>query len=237
MIAAARPRHRTPELMDDPQLDDGAHFRALAGLGRLNRLAGTARRLWSELRREPAGADPVRVLDVACGGGDVALDLARLARGAGRVFRCDGCDLSAAAVRFATESARRLGGDSEFFPLDALRDPFPPGYDFLVTSLFLHHLDDGDVTALLARMAASARRGILVSDLERTGGGFVLAWLVPRVVSRSRIVHYDGPVSVRGAYRRDEIRALAGAAGLEGFTLVRTWPERFLLRWQRGNPA
>jgi len=228
-----RTRHRMPELMDDPRLDDRRHGRALAGLRRLNRLAGTARRLWSELRREPGKADPIRVLDVACGGGDLVLDLARFARASGRGLRCDGCDLSPVAVRFASEAAHRSGYESSFFALDALRDPFPTGYDFLVTSLFLHHLDDGDVTKLLARMAASARRGILVSDLERTRGGYVLAWLAPRAISRSPIVHHDGPVSVRGAFRQEEIRALAVAAGLEGFRLLQVWPERFLLRWTR----
>ena len=228
-------RRRIPELMDDPSLDEDRHVQALKGLARLNRLSRTARMFWSYLRRQPL-SDPLRVLDVACGGGDVALDLACLSRASGRMARVDGCDLSPRAVRFASESARRRGVESRFFVLDALREPFPPGYDFLITSLFLHHLDGPGVVAVLASMAASARRGILVSDLDRTSRGYLIAWVATRTVSRSRVVHHDGPVSVQAAFRRDEITALAGRAGLQDFTLRRAWPERIHLQWKRSNP-
>lgn len=230
-------RRRIPERMDDPGLEANRHVLALSELARLNRLSRTARAFWTELRREPVASTPLRVLDVACGGGDVALDLARLARSAGRAIQVDGCDLSDRAVGVASESARRAGLPCRFFTLDALRDPFPPGYDFLVTSLFLHHLDEPQVVSLLRRMAASARRGILVSDLRRTRTGLILTWMATRALCRSSVVRYDGPASVRAAFREDEVRILAGRAGLEGFTLTRTWPQRLRFRWTRNGAA
>lgn len=230
-------RRRIPERMDDPALEEDRHVLALMELARLNRLSRTARAFWTELRREPASSRPLRVLDVACGGGDVALDLARLAGSAGRAVQVDGCDLSGRAVRVASESARRAGLPCRFFTLDALGDPFPPGYDFLVTSLFLHHLDEPQAVSLLRRMAASARRGILVSDLRRTRTGLILSWMVTRALCRSSVVRYDAPASVRAAFREDEVRALAGRAGLDGFTLARTWPQRLRFTWTRNGTA
>jgi hypothetical protein len=92
--------------------------------------------------------------------------------------------------------------------------------------------------ALLRRMAASARRGILVSDLERTRAGLVLAWMASHALCRSPVVRHDGPASVRAAFRKDEARALAGQAGLGGaFTLTRSWPQRLRLRWKRNGSA
>jgi len=54
-----------------------------------------------------------------------------------------------------------------------------------------------------------------------------------RLLSRSPIVHFDGPVSVQGAFRMDEALDLAARAGLDGATIRRSWPERFLLSWHR----
>lgn len=230
-------RRRIPELMDNPGLEADRHVLALKELARLNRLSRTARALWTELRSEPASSERLRVLDVACGGGDVALDLARRARSAGRAIQVDGCDLSGRAVGVASESARRAGLPCRFFTLDALRDPFPSGYDFLVTSLFLHHLDEPQAVLLLRRMAVSARRGVLVSDLERTRKGLFLAWVATRAFCRSSVVRYDGPASVRAAFREDEIRALAERGGLDGFTLTRAWPQRLQLRWTRNGAS
>lgn len=228
-------RRRTPELMDDPALERDRHVRALKDLARLNHLSGGARTFWSHLRRESVSTEPLRVLDVACGGGDVVLDLARLSRASGRPLEVDGCDLSPRAVRVASVSARRRCLPSRFFVLDALREPFPSGYDFLISNLFLHHLDEPQAVSLLARMAASARSGILVSDLERTRRGLLLVWVVTRMFCRSLVVRHDGLASVRAAFQKEELRALADRAGLKAFTLTRCWPERILVLWKQNG--
>ena len=86
-----RVRRRVPELMDSPSLDERLHCSALRDLARLNRLSRSARSLWAYLRREPVSTEPLRVLDVACGGGDVVLDLMRLSRASGPRLQVDGC--------------------------------------------------------------------------------------------------------------------------------------------------
>jgi hypothetical protein len=58
-----------------------------------------------------------------------------------------------------------------------------------------------------------------------------------RVLSRSDVVHTDGPLSVRAAFTRDEVLALASAAGWNGCTIQPTWPCRFLLQWRRTAEA
>ena len=74
-------RDRQPELMDDPDLEPGRHRHALAGLARLNRVSGSGRLVWSALRdlAVQGGAEPLRILDLATGGGDVPLALVRCA--------------------------------------------------------------------------------------------------------------------------------------------------------------
>ena len=68
-------RHREDEIMDQPGLDAIEHQAALSGLGRVNWWSRTAGQIWSfleKLRRERK-LNHFRVLDLACGGGDVTL--------------------------------------------------------------------------------------------------------------------------------------------------------------------
>lgn len=228
-------RKLEPERMDQPGLDPELHQQALAGLQRVNAISGTAGVLWPEIRRLAARLKrPIRMLDVGCGGGDVILSLAGRARRRGLDLRVDGCDISPVALRCAGERARGGGFDRvSFFELDALRQPLPEGYDVIACSLFLHHFSDADAGQLLKKMAAAARHLVLVSDLRRGAAGYALAWLGCRLLTRSPVVHVDGPRSVAAAFTETEFKALAAASGLTGAIVRRRWPQRLLLVWER----
>lgn len=227
-------RHRQQELMDDPDLDDQLHHQALAGLRRINTISGTVGTIWKpieQLAHKRAGT--IRILDVACGGGDTAIALARRAQRARLPMQVAGCDLSSTAISYATNNAESQGVDVRFFQADALGNNLPTGYDVIYCSLFLHHLDDEDVVRLFRSMKTAAGQLVLASDLRRSRLGYVLAWAGTRLLTRSRICHVDGPLSVEGAFTPREILALAARAGLDHPQLTRHWPQRFLLRWPR----
>jgi SAM-dependent methyltransferase len=228
-------RHRrvTPEVMDQPDLDPDEHARALRGLARINAWSGSAGILWPALRDLARAMGPagVRVLDVACGAGDVPLRLWRRARRAGVRLTIAGCDRSPVAVQAARQRAADARADLTFFPHDVFVDPLPADYDALTCSLFLHHLDGSQAVDLLRRLAAAARRLVLVNDLARGPAGYALVWLGTRVLSRSRVVHTDGPLSVRAAFTPSEAVALAWQAGMAGAAAEHRWPCRFLLTW------
>jgi len=227
-------RVREPEIMDQPGLDSARHAHALDALARVNRLSRTAARVWREVRglaRE--GVRPVRILDVACGDGDVLFGLDRRARRHGVEVALTGCDLSAVALARARERAGGAGTDARFVEADVLRDELPGTHHVTTSSLFLHHLDERDAAGLLARMARAAERLLLVQDLRRTRLGYILAWASLRVLTTSDVARTDGPVSVRAAFTVDEARSLAESAGLYGAEVSRCWPERFTIRWVR----
>jgi SAM-dependent methyltransferase len=224
-------RRSRPELMDEPGLDPLRHAQALRALARVNRLSLTSSRVWASLHRVRRDTNrPLRVLDVACGGGDVAVALARRAKRAGVALEVHGCDVSDFAVGHARERAEEAGVEASFFQLDVVDGTLPGGYDLVCSSLFLHHLADEDAVGLLERMAG-AGRAVLVQDLVRSRVGYALAWAVPRVVSRSPVAHVDGPRSVEGAFTVQEAADLARRAGLVGAVVGRCWPRRFQIRW------
>ena len=228
-------RCRQPELMDQPGLDLTEHRQALQGLRRINNVSRPSSVLWPAIarlaRRKEANGRPVRVLDLATGGGDTPIALDRRARRAGLNLEIEGCDINPQAVDYAQEQARAHKANVRFFVLDAVHDILPSDYDVLTCSLFLHHLDETDAITLLRQMGNAARRLVLVDDLVRSRWGYLMAVVGCHLLSGSRVVHVDGPISVAGAFTPSEALSLAEQAGLQGATLTRHWPQRYLLTW------
>ena len=226
-------RDRQPEWMDSPELDREHHQRALRALARINFLSFSARRVWARLRKmATASGAPLRMLDVACGGGDVAIALKRRAEREGMDLQVHACDLSADALEFARERAGIRGAKVDFFRLDATNEPLPGGFDLVCSSLFLHHLSREEGVTLLREMAG-AGRSVLIQDLLRSQLGYFMAMVTVRTITRSPVVRVDGPRSVRAAYSLPEVRSLSDEAGLEGVRVEKCWPERFALEWEK----
>jgi 2-polyprenyl-3-methyl-5-hydroxy-6-metoxy-1,4-benzoquinol methylase len=238
--------------MDDPDLDRARHVEALTALERINRVSLAATRVWREVRRIHATTGrTVRVLDVACGGGDMLFAVARKARRDHVPVAAHGWDISPLAIEeVQRRSTRQLQSRSseevpppssaiaetrsvQAFEMDALTHDLPRGYDLITSSLFLHHLDRDEAVSLLHRMAASAGRTVLVQDLRRTRLGYALAWVGLHALTRSDVARTDGLLSVRGAFTIDEAESICRAADLGGATVSRVWPQRFVIRWTR----
>jgi 2-polyprenyl-3-methyl-5-hydroxy-6-metoxy-1,4-benzoquinol methylase len=228
-------RRQQPEIMDQPGLENAEHQEALRGLARINTISGSAGILWRALRplaKEKSGR-PLRVLDVATGGGDLPIRLALRAQRAGLALSFAGVDISPTAIAHARKQAAHRGADVDFFPLDVLGAPLPAAYDVITSSLFLHHLEAAQGVELLRRMGQAARLAVFINDLVRSRLGWWLALAATRLLTTSAIVHVDGPRSVEAAFTMAEARQLAEKAGLENACVRWRWPFRFLLEWRR----
>ena len=227
-------RDRQSEVMDQPGLDPVEHDRALRGLRRINAISRCVPGLFRHiemLSRETPSAQ-LSVLELACGGGDTAIELAALARRRRVGLTIHACDLNPEAVRIAKRNVARSASDVDVFLADALDPPGSEEFDVVYCTLFVHHLDPPEVVRLLTVMAARARRLVLVDDLSRSRLGYSLAWIGTRLLSRSWVVHNDGPLSVQAAFTPKEILQLAFQAGASAPVLEQTWPERYLLSWR-----
>lgn len=235
------PRRLQAELMDDPALALDEHRHALDGLARLNRLSGAARALWPHVRSVPIDEPgrTISVLDIATGSADVPIGLAQRA-GPSMTLDLAACDTSAAALRIAADRARAAGVPLMLEQRDVIArglDRPDSSVDIVMCSLFLHHLPEDAVVALLAEMRRVARRRVLISDLRRCAGGLAAAYIASRLTTRSRVVHVDAVRSVQGSFTINELRTLADRAGMRGAVLRRCWPFRMLLRWDKtGTP-
>jgi SAM-dependent methyltransferase len=219
--------------MDRADLDPTVHAEALRGLARINRWSGSLRWLWRPIQALAATQARLRLLDVACGAGDVAIGLWQYAQQAGIQLDIEGCDISPTALAFAGQRAASAQADVRFHKRDVLAEGVPDGFDIITCSLFLHHLDDGPARELLGNFCRSVGRLVVISDLVRSRWNHALVHVASQLLSRSPVVHVDGPLSVEGALTMQEMATLAEQAGLQGATLVAQFPCRMLLTWHR----
>jgi hypothetical protein len=98
-------------------------------------------------------------------------------------------------------------------------------------STMLHHLDWQDGVMLLQTLAAVTRHSVIVNDLRRSWLCYGGAWLCVSALLRNRLTRHDGPLSVLRAYRVDEVRQMASAAGLHGARVSSVLGYRWLLTY------
>ena len=228
-------RNLQPELMDDPALPKLQHDHALRGLTTIHRFSGLVNRFWRGLQPLIKDASqqnrPIKIADVGCGDGYLLRQLAKKSAAAKIDIQWVGYDFSETACSLATDKADADGVNVRFKVLDILASEIPEQFDVILNSLFLHHFEAEDVQTILSRFRDATTQGFIVEDLRRTVLGYVLAWAGGRLLTRSPIVHYDGVVSVEGAFSIAEIDEILTAADINSVVIQRRWPQRFVLNF------
>lgn len=151
---------------------------------------------------------PISVLDVGTGLGDIPVALARWAQSAGFELECTGIDLNPEIIKHAQSRAPRFLPVG-FRTMDFMRLPKnEPAYDFVISSLLLHHLSPSELPIALRQMDCLARCGLILSDLSRARSSY---WAVraAAMLWGNRVVKNDGPLSVLRAFKVRELTELA----------------------------
>lgn len=187
------------------KLDDAPPEEArenLLDLIRVNKIFGgyaTLRRLIGQFVQPN---DAFSLLDIGAASGDMGASLRR------SFPRASVTSLDYRMVHLTAASHPKVVGD-------AFQLPFrPASFDFVFSSLFLHHFSDDQVLELLRNSRAIARRAVLAIDLER---GPVAYYFMPAtrwLFGWHNISMHDGPASVQAAFKRNELLAIAKRAGL-----------------------
>jgi len=191
-----------PELLDDAPPERAR--KSLHDLVRINRYFGgyrILRKIVAELTRP---GEEFTFLDVGAASGDMSAALRRAFPGA----RATALDYR--GEHLVEAAPPKLIGDAFRLPV-ATRS-----FDFVFSSLFLHHFDNDAVARLLASFGAVARRAVLAIDLER--GPFAYRFLPATrwLFGWDPITLHDGPISVGAGFKRTYLLTLANRAGLSG---------------------
>jgi ubiquinone/menaquinone biosynthesis C-methylase UbiE len=179
-----------------------------------------------------AGAHPVRVLDVGAGDSRLASQLQRELQRQGLEVEFTVLDRRLSHLRNGSKQT----GTPQPVVADALALPFAGGsFNVVMCNLFFHHFSDEPARQLLRGMAAISSEAVIVNDLERHRLPYLFIRYAPWF-ARSPITRHDGPASVRQAYTRSELAAIAAAAGFIHFDVRRFVPFRLGLTLWKNPP-
>jgi SAM-dependent methyltransferase len=229
----ASPRE-LPELMDgDCSYED---FRdCLSSLEQVNRWLRGYRPTLAWLERLPRERhEPMHIVDVGSGGGDLLRQIAHWFRRRRMTVQLTGIDLNPYAARVAAETTPAELGIA-WVTGDALAYQPEKPIDIVASSLTAHHLEDEEIVALLRWMETTARVGWFLNDLERSERTCRMFGWIAGMVGWHRFVRHDGPVSFRRAFRKEDwVRLLAAAEVPREAVTVEHWrPGRLCVgRWK-----
>ena len=201
------------EWMDDPGHDPVDFGRCLGDLALVNRVTFAARPTLRWLARATRGLDAFSLLDVGYGHGDMLRAIARWSAKRGKWAELSGIDVSPAsalAARAATPAGMTI--DYRIGDVFACEPEHAP--DFVVSSLFTHHLTDAQVVAFLRWMERFAARGWFVNDLHRHAVAYHGFRAMGAIARWHKMVRHDGAVSIAKSFRPADWEALLAEAGV-----------------------
>ena len=168
------------------------------------------------------------VLDVGSGYGDMLRRVAAWGTGRGLVMDLCGVDLNPHAAR-AAAAASGAGYPVRYITADVFDLQPAPRPDVVISALFTHHLDAGQLVRFLRWMEETATLGWLVNDLHRHALPYRIARVAPALLRMNRLVRHDAAVSVARAFTRRDWTELLDRAGLAGPPTTVRWcvPFRF----------
>src|ERR1017187_5617523 len=197
-------RFHFPKRAIEPEwLDEVGREEARASLGdliRLNRDWGGYSSL-AKLLRDLGPNKTFSMLDVGAASGDMGRQSLRLYPGA--------------QVTSLDYVAHHLDGAPGLkVAADAFRLPFARrSFDYVFSSLFLHHFTSEQIVVLLTGFREVARRAVLAVDLERAAIPYYFVPATRWALGWDPITAHDAPISVAAGFRPGELRDLAMAAG------------------------
>lgn len=193
----------------------------------INSLLGDTRALRRVLSDELRGSDAaaVSVLDVGAGSGELLIAAKSLIGKKHSLLV--GAEINPDAAR--SISRRHVHFDLLAVQCNGLALPFADdSFDFTVSSLFLHHLDDEQAMTLIREMSRVAKKRFFIIDLHRHAVPYYVYNTLGRLFLQPFTLE-DGSLSILKSFRPAELLQLAVRAGVSDAVVKRMAAFRLVL--------
>ena len=202
----------------------------------VNRYVGDNRALRRSLLADMDAAVAISVLDVGAGSGELLRTIAKEKKPKITGLKLVGLDLNQRSANSIMEESRSYD-EIHSVRGDAMMLPFGDGsFDYVISSLFAHHLTNDQIVKSLKEMARVATKRFYVIDLHRHPVAYRLYRLMCFSLGISELVTHDGSLSILRGFNPLEMEALAGRANISSLTVNRSFPFRLILSGS-GSPS
>ena len=231
MLDKFKRRSNELEYIDTGDYTAAEYESCIGELQLVNRWMGDAHSLRASLFPE-VEAQSLRsfsILDVGAGSGELLRVTAVWARQTNRQVIAVGLELNERSAESINEESQSFAEISSVRG-NALELPFSDSqFDYVISSLFTHHLTDEQVVQVLREMGRVAKRRIFVIDLNRHPIAYLLYTTLGKLVLHNRLLRHDGALSILRSFKSEELLQLGQRAGLRDLRVERRFPYRLVL--------
>ncbi|TDI72028.1 MAG: methyltransferase domain-containing protein [Bacteroidetes bacterium] len=223
-------RSSDKELMDDLNCSGEVLNRTLTEIENINHwLGGDAITIngLNQIINNTAVPNPLSIADLGCGSGGMFKVINNWAKKHQIKVNLTGIDANPNVIKFARDNHKDL--NINFLALNILSENFKThNYDIILCTLLLHHFLSEEIVALIKQLKDQARIAVIVNDLHRHPIAYYsIKWLTG-LFSRSEMVKFDAPLSVKRGFTKKELIEILNKAGIQNYSLV--W--KYAFRWQ-----
>jgi len=153
----------------------------------------------------------ISIFDIGSGGGDMLRKIWKWTSKSKTKFSLTGIDINPwskeTAEKITPKNAPIKFETANIFDLGANRKP-----DFIISSLFTHHLDDDSLIKFICWMDNQGASGWFINDLHRHFIPYFFIKWITYILPLNRLVKNDAAVSVARAFTRKDLWRVIDAA-------------------------
>lgn len=177
----------------------------------------------------PAKKNSLTICEIGCGGGDNLKAIETWCRKNKIIVHLTGIDINKDCIEYAKENCREVT-DIEFITSDYRLISFVNNKpDIIFSSLFCHHLNDGQFIEMLQWSKENSHTGFFINDLHRHFLAYYSIKLLTGLFSKSYLVKNDAPLSVQRGFKKKELENLLKKAGIKNYRIAWKWAFRWLV--------
>lgn len=211
------------EILDNPESSGDDVRLSLDFMVFVNRRFGGSNVILDYFKKKTTSHE-FTVLDLGCGSGDIPFAIVNWAKQAGKRAHVTAIDLNTHCLDYA--HAHFASPDISFIKASAFDLEKLGSFDYIVSSMFFHHLSDEAIIDLFQRIARQSRKGFVINDLYRCCRNYWGAMLLALPTFKKILIN-DAPLSVLRAFQENDFLKYRQQSGVP-FQIERKTPFRLV---------
>ncbi len=214
--------------MDDLDLASTALKQNLRELELVNTYLGGYKVTLSALNKLKLKKDKsYKIIDIGSGAGDMLKHMAKWANKKELHIDFIGMDANQFMIDYAKDSCMDYSNISFSKKNIFEANDTDLEADILTMNLFCHHFTDDELKTIINLISRSRVKVIIINDLHRHPLAYYSIWFLTRLFNGSYLVKNDAPLSVKRAFKRNEIQKLFVNTEYKDVSIVWYWAFRW----------
>lgn len=230
MFIDTKYRTDNPEIMDDFAMEGEVLKDALDKIAKINQLLGGNQLTLQgvqELVSNSSKVEPITIVDIGCGNGDMLRALAEYGEKNDFNFRLIGIDANKFTVNYARELSIHYPNIS-YRCEDVFEDYFAKlKYDIVLCTLTLHHFKEDEIINLMSLFKKNSSIGFVINDLQRSAVAYRLFQALCFVFRLNEMSRKDGLTSILRGFKKEELLQFSKKLKLQNYNIQWKWAFRY----------